>query len=1039
MRNEYQMPVWPGWKTIGVIGEGSYGKVYEIRRELYGFTEKAALKVISIPKNQGEIDEMLGNGYDQESIYHTLEHRLHNILDEYKLMRKMNGHSNVVNCDDVNCVEHEDGIGWDIYIKMELLTPLLKAMPQKIDEDMVIKVARDMCSALELCRKYGIIHRDIKPQNIFVSDSGDYKLGDFGIAKTVEKTMGGTKAGTYNYMAPEVFWNKPYGVAADICSLGVVLYWMLNERRLPFLPLAPAKIVGDMESNARNRRLYGEALPDPAHGSKELKRIVLKACSNDLAVRYSDAGQMLADLDALSGHSAAAAAGWAAGGWAGASVHGGTVGGDDGTMVDGGGTVLDGDGTVLDGDGTMVDGDGTMVDDDGKGGDVGTILTPPVLKFDVPPRAPKKKKGGLLKILIPVAAAAAAALILLPGGNSGKPAETTAPTIPTEPPLKGMGEWSDWVEVLPEEVNADTYLIQERPLYRSRELEVTSSAEKTEMNGWTYVETKEEPGEYGQWSDWSATEAIADELREVETQTRYRYKTKETKTSSESEMSGWTKYDTKKEYQDYGDWSDWSTTKVSETDTRQVDTKKQYASREKQYTTSDKSSLSGWTQYDQKTSYGEWGSWSDWSSEAVSESDTREVRTQKVEIPGETKYVYGAYFSSDSPKVGSNFPHPCATCAAATYGGTWTYQTRTESKALQGSSVQYSCSHVGSIGRRYTAGNGRMYYYEKVKVSEGVSKTEYSSRTRSKNTTYSYYKWGDWSSWSDSKISASDSREVKDRTLYRSRTCKVKYTYHFYRWTDWSDWSETAVSESSSKKVEKSTFYRYRDRQMLNVNYFNRWTDWTDFSAKFVAPSETCQVESKLTLRYATRPTDGSEDTLKVTYTDVPEGSYFYDAVNWVNDRGIMKGVSNDQFAPGDGCTKRQMVILLWRAKGYPEPTAAESPFTDVTVEDPYRKAILWAVEAGIVNGSGSNLFEGEAPCTRGQAITFLYRAMGSPDVLLKQEPFEDVDEKDYFFNAVLWAYEHSISSGVTTTSFGVDEPCKRDQVAVMLYRAMAS
>lgn len=130
MRNLNQTPTWPGWETVKDIGAGSYGMVYEIRRELYGFTERAALKVISIPKNRGEIDEMLGNGYDQDSIYHTLEHRLQNILDEYKLMRKMNGHSNVVNCDDVNCVEHEDGIGWDIYIKMELLTPLLKALLQ---------------------------------------------------------------------------------------------------------------------------------------------------------------------------------------------------------------------------------------------------------------------------------------------------------------------------------------------------------------------------------------------------------------------------------------------------------------------------------------------------------------------------------------------------------------------------------------------------------------------------------------------------------------------------------------------------------------------------------------------------------------------------------------------------------------------------------------------------------------------------------------------------------------------------------------------
>ena len=103
---------------------------------------------------------------------------------------------------------------------------------------------------------------------------------------------------------------------------------------------------------------------------------------------------------------------------------------------------------------------------------------------------------------------------------------------------------------------------------------------------------------------------------------------------------------------------------------------------------------------------------------------------------------------------------------------------------------------------------------------------------------------------------------------------------------------------------------------MRNVNYFNRWTDWTDFTANAAVPSDTRQVESKLTLRYAARPTDGSETTLKASFDDVPESSYCYDAVGWVNDRGIMKGYSDTQFAPQEGCTKRLMIILLWRAMG---------------------------------------------------------------------------------------------------------------------------
>lgn len=299
MNGEIQNISWPGWETVRLIGRGSFGAVYEIQREIFGDIEKAALKVISIPQNNSDIDEMYGDGYDEESITSTFQSHLRSIVAEYSLMRKMNGSANIVNCDDVRYVQHDDGIGWDIYIKMELLTPLTKALPADIPEETVVKLGRDLCAALELCKKFEIVHRDIKPQNIFMSPNGDYKLGDFGIAKTVEKTMGGTKIGTYKYMAPEVYNNQPYGSAADIYSLGLVLYWMLNERRMPFLPLPPQKLMAGMDESARNRRLSGEAIPAPKNGSDRLKQIVLKACAYDVKDRYQSARAMRADLEAM--------------------------------------------------------------------------------------------------------------------------------------------------------------------------------------------------------------------------------------------------------------------------------------------------------------------------------------------------------------------------------------------------------------------------------------------------------------------------------------------------------------------------------------------------------------------------------------------------------------------------------------------------------------------------------------------------------------------------------------------------------------------
>ena len=214
-------------------------------------------------------------------------------------MAQLKGHSNIVNCDDVRYVRQDNGIGWNIYIKMELLTSLPKALRGQVEEAQVIRLGIDICTALELCQSKNIIHRDIKPQNIFISEAGEYKLGDFGIAKTTERTTTGTKTGTYRFMAPEVYNSRPYGAAVDIYSLGLVLYWLLNERRTPFLPLPPTVPTGRMEDEARDRRMKGEAIPEPKNGSEALKAVVLKSVAFEPKERYSDPTEMKRALQAL--------------------------------------------------------------------------------------------------------------------------------------------------------------------------------------------------------------------------------------------------------------------------------------------------------------------------------------------------------------------------------------------------------------------------------------------------------------------------------------------------------------------------------------------------------------------------------------------------------------------------------------------------------------------------------------------------------------------------------------------------------------------
>lgn len=299
MQQDLNAIVWPGWQTTRLIGQGGFGSVYEIQRNLMGEVEKAALKVISIPQNPGVLAEMRQNGYDDAGIRASLQGHLKSILAEYSLMRKLNGCSNIVSCDDVRYVPHRGGMGWNIYIKMELLTPLTSRLEEDMSQEEVIKVGLDLCTALEMCAKYGILHRDIKPQNIFISPTGSYKLGDFGIAKTAERITWGTQVGTHRYMAPEVFNNQPYGAGADIYSLGLVLYSLLNHRRMPFLPPPPTRLTAEMDESSKAQRLSGAPIPPPAQGSPRLQQIILKACAFHPGQRYQSAAQMKRDLEAL--------------------------------------------------------------------------------------------------------------------------------------------------------------------------------------------------------------------------------------------------------------------------------------------------------------------------------------------------------------------------------------------------------------------------------------------------------------------------------------------------------------------------------------------------------------------------------------------------------------------------------------------------------------------------------------------------------------------------------------------------------------------
>ena len=297
MAQEFDHIILPGWEVVRKLGEGSFGGVYEIRRTLPdGTIERAALKKLTVPKDQTEITELYAQSYDSESITAHFKEQMQDLVREYSFMQKLGENPNVVHCQDLRTVQHDDGIGWDIYIRMELLKPLKIWLTDRYDERQVIRLGLNMCGALHGCHQRNIIHRDIKPENILVNEEGRFKLGDFGIAKVSEKTATGTLTGTYSYMAPEIANRQHYGASADIYSLGLVMYWMMNERTLPFLPLGKKIPSGVQRQEAQDRRFSGEEIPAPINGSLELTRIVLKACAFDPKERYHTVQELAEDL-----------------------------------------------------------------------------------------------------------------------------------------------------------------------------------------------------------------------------------------------------------------------------------------------------------------------------------------------------------------------------------------------------------------------------------------------------------------------------------------------------------------------------------------------------------------------------------------------------------------------------------------------------------------------------------------------------------------------------------------------------------------------
>ncbi|MBQ9059892.1 MAG: protein kinase [Firmicutes bacterium] len=304
-------PIFGSWYITEKIGEGAIARVYAMERRELGVTYRSALKALTIPPSEDEVKSAMADGMTGADLTHYYETIVQNVVNEFDLMSRLKGHSHIVSYEDHVIIEHEEDIGWDILMRIELLTPLIEhSLNHHLTEADVLQLGIDLCKALEYCRQFDIIHRDVKPENIFVAPGGGYKLGDFGIAKIVEETrIGLSRKGTYTYMAPEVFRGSAYGPTADIYSLGLVMYKYLNDGRNPFMPRYPQQIDVEDYDKAFTARISGAPIEEPAYGSRKLKKLILKACAYDPKDRFHTAAEFRQELEQLQRHHGSAKAG----------------------------------------------------------------------------------------------------------------------------------------------------------------------------------------------------------------------------------------------------------------------------------------------------------------------------------------------------------------------------------------------------------------------------------------------------------------------------------------------------------------------------------------------------------------------------------------------------------------------------------------------------------------------------------------------------------------------------------------------------------
>ncbi|MDR1640687.1 MAG: leucine-rich repeat domain-containing protein [Clostridiales bacterium] len=287
------------WHIESMLGEGSYGKVYKIAKRENDLKYYAALKVIAVPQTSSEASRLMAEGLRDDSLRAYIDEMVEDIMRGIRFALEFRDSPNIVGCEDNEVLEKEGEPGYNILMRMELLESLEELLfAGELGENDAVSAGLGICKALEILARNGTMHLGIKPDNIFRSKNGDFKLGDFGVAKQIEgSTSGLSNRVTRYYMAPEAFKGLECYESTDLYSLGLVMHRIMNNGRMPFIPPYETKLSPSDREAALARRMSGEDLPPPEFASSALSHIILKACAFDPEKRFKTASEMRRALE----------------------------------------------------------------------------------------------------------------------------------------------------------------------------------------------------------------------------------------------------------------------------------------------------------------------------------------------------------------------------------------------------------------------------------------------------------------------------------------------------------------------------------------------------------------------------------------------------------------------------------------------------------------------------------------------------------------------------------------------------------------------